>query len=275
MEFQFHKYVFIFLILLCHEVLVMEGRVLKSMYRTESKQSVPTPKSQGRGFGDSGAVEGEEDLPPTTPGDSPGIGHPLEQDKEDGHEIVGIKHPVMDLPGDSPGVGHYLADKELKSHRIDDFRPTSPGSNYSHVQVKDENGQKSARHSFSDTDDFKPTNPGHSPGVGHPLEQEKEDGELQGTKHSVMGSTDDFRHTTPGNSPGVGHFPAGKEQKAPSTDDFRPTMLGNSPGVGRYSHVQDTEEKEQKSEGHSFSETDDFKPTNPGHSPGVGHSDRN
>ncbi|GLU19993.1 hypothetical protein SLE2022_362120 [Rubroshorea leprosula] len=147
------------------------------MNRTESNQSVDlTPKSLGKGFGDSGAVEGEEDFRPTNPGDSPGVGHPLEQDKKDGHEIVGIKHPVIGLPADGPGVGHYLADKEQQSPSIDDFRPTTPGSSpgtghYSHVQDKEENEQKSVSHSFSDTDtdtdDFKHTNPGHSPGVGH------------------------------------------------------------------------------------------------------------
>ncbi|KAM7251449.1 hypothetical protein ACFE04_023332 [Oxalis oulophora] len=57
-------------------------------------------------------------------------------------------------------------------------------------------------------DTFRPTIPGNSPGVGHRLEQNKED-------VTEPGSREDFRPTDPGRSPGAGHHPIQGKNKEP------------------------------------------------------------
>lgn len=141
MDFQAHKSIILLVLLISYLklVLLIEARPMKSMYKTESN-----------------AVEGKEDFRPTTPGDSPGVGHKEESTDEF------LPHP----PGSRPGAPNN------SPPNVDNFRPTTPGNSpgvghHSHVEDIGEREQESRSRTESDTDDFKPTNPGHSPGVGH------------------------------------------------------------------------------------------------------------
>ncbi|ANM63933.1 unnamed protein product [Arabidopsis thaliana] len=192
---------------------------------------------------------------------------------------------VPTSPGNSPGVGHKKGNVNVEGFQ-DDFKPTE-GRKLLKTNVQD-------HFKTGSTDDFAPTSPGHSPGVGHKKGnvnvesseddfKHKEGRKLQqtnGQNHFKTGSTDDFAPTSPGNSPGIGHkkghanVKGFKDDFAPteeirlqkmngqdhfktgSTDDFAPTTPGNSPGMGH-------------------KKGDDFKPTTPGHSPGVGHAVKN
>lgn len=188
-------------------------------------------------------------------------------------------------PGNSPGVGHKKGNVNVEGFQ-DDFKPTEGR------KLQKTNGE--VHFKTGSTDDFAPTSPGHSPGVGHKkgnpnVERLKDDfkptegrrfQQTNGQNHFKTGSTDDFAPTSPGNSPGIGHkkgnanvnrskndFESTEERrlqkangqdhfKTGSTDDFAPTTPGNSPGVGH-------------------KKGDDFKPTTPGHSPGIGHAVKN
>ncbi|GKV53021.1 hypothetical protein SLEP1_g59571 [Rubroshorea leprosula] len=156
----------------------MGGRQIKSTYRTESKQSSPTLKSENGGFGDSAAVYWEGDFHrATTPADNPAVGHPFDAEGEGFEHSDKKSNYVFPPPSPitSPGVGQYLADNEPVSRSppsIDDFlRPTTPGNlsgvgHHSYVQEKGENDEKLVSNSSSSTDQFRPTNPGPSPGGG-------------------------------------------------------------------------------------------------------------
>ncbi|KAL1214361.1 Precursor of CEP9 [Cardamine amara subsp. amara] len=131
-------------------------------------------------------------------------------------------------PGNSPGVGHRKKNENVQRLK-DDFKPTEER------RLQKTNGQD--HYKTGSTDDFAPTAPGNSPGVGHKkmnvnVKEVKDDLEpteerpLQKTNdqdHFKTGSTDDFAPTSPGNSPGMGHKKG---------DDFKPTTPGHSPGVG-------------------------------------------
>ncbi|KAK8367538.1 hypothetical protein V6Z11_A02G187700 [Gossypium hirsutum] len=73
----------VFLLITCHLVLSVEGRLLKSLSRNDSNQVLPPPTpTKTSDFGDS--IEGyKEDFRPTTPGSSPGVGHSFAEDVED------------------------------------------------------------------------------------------------------------------------------------------------------------------------------------------------
>ncbi|KAG4212347.1 hypothetical protein ERO13_A02G159550v2 [Gossypium hirsutum] len=86
----------VFLLITCHLVLSVEGRLLKSLSRNDSNQVLPPPTpTKTSDFGDS--IEGyKEDFRPTTPGSSPGVGHSFAEDGNGNRSIA----------GHSPGVGH-------------------------------------------------------------------------------------------------------------------------------------------------------------------------
>ncbi|KFK34309.1 hypothetical protein AALP_AA5G128700 [Arabis alpina] len=183
-------------------------------------------------------------------------------------------------PGNSPGVGHKKGNVNVEGLQ-DDFKPTEG------LKFQKTNGQDHFK--TGTTDDFAPTSPGNSPGMGHKKGVPNVEGIKDDFKHTEgngqsqfkkTGSTDDFAPTSPGNSPGVGHkkghayvkglkndFEHTEERRLQktngqdhfitgSTDDFALTSPGNSPGMGH-------------------KKGDDFKPTTPGHSPGVGHAIKN
>ncbi|KAG8497513.1 hypothetical protein CXB51_008870 [Gossypium anomalum] len=101
----------VFLLIACHLVLPVEGRLLKSLSKNDSNQVLPPPTpTKTLDFGDS--IEGyKEDFRPTTPGSSPGVGHSFAEDVED---IAERKPPSISVQGNgnrsiaghSPGVGH-------------------------------------------------------------------------------------------------------------------------------------------------------------------------
>ncbi|KAK8673165.1 hypothetical protein V6N13_111515 [Hibiscus sabdariffa] len=128
-----HKFV-VFLVIAFHLVLSVEGRLLKSVSKNDSKQVLPPPTpTKTSDFVDS--VEGyEEDFRPTTPGNSPGGGHSFAGDDE---RSVGQK------PGTVNGKHSVAGDK-------DDFRPTTPGNS------------PGAGHSFQEDDEDIERKPGHS-----------------------------------------------------------------------------------------------------------------
>ncbi|VVB05200.1 unnamed protein product [Arabis nemorensis] len=133
-------------------------------------------------------------------------------------------------PGNSPGIGHKNGVANAEGFK-DDFKHTEGR------MPQKMNGQNHFKTTGS-TDDFAPTSPGNSPGIGHkkgnanvkglkndfePTEERR----LQKTNEQdhfiTAGSTDDFAPTSPGNSPGMGHKKG---------DDFKPTTPGHSPGIG-------------------------------------------
>ncbi|KAK8652984.1 hypothetical protein V6N13_127005 [Hibiscus sabdariffa] len=161
-----HKFV-VFLLIASRSVLSVEGRLLKSVSRTGSKQAVPQPPptpTKTSGFGDS--VEGyREDFRPTTPGNSPGVGHSFVEDVEQKPGSVNGKHSIAGAkddfrpttPGNSPGAGHSFQeddeDIERKPGSISkqgngkhsiagakaDFRPTSHGAHANGSQNSEPN----------------------------------------------------------------------------------------------------------------------------------------
>ncbi|CAG7865102.1 precursor of CEP9 [Brassica rapa] len=131
-------------------------------------------------------------------------------------------------PGNSPGIGHKKGHANVKGVE-DNFKPTEGR------MLQKTNGQSHFKTGL--TDDFAPTSPGHSPGMGHKKGSanieglkdnfeptvERKSTKKDGQDHFKTGTTEDFAPTTPGNSPGMGHKKG---------DDFKPTTPGHSPGVG-------------------------------------------
>ncbi|KAM7507079.1 hypothetical protein LguiA_017532 [Lonicera macranthoides] len=174
-----YTYVFLLAVIACHQILLTEGRQLKSMKKQDfntmplEKEGIwETTRTLEFGNLEAGNVD---DFRPTTPGNSPGVGHSFEE-----HNVDVESDPL----GNCSTVGSSLAGN------TDDFRPPSiPGN----------------------ADDFRPTKPGNSPGVGHSFEEHNLDVEPEALGNgstvgsSLTGNTDDFRPTVPGHSPGVGH----------------------------------------------------------------------
>ncbi|KAJ0253676.1 Precursor of CEP9 [Hirschfeldia incana] len=131
-------------------------------------------------------------------------------------------------PGNSPGIGHKKGHANVKEVK-DTFKLTQ-----GRMQQKT---KSQYHFKTGLTDDFAPTSPGHSPGMGHKkgsanaeglrddfdLTEERKSPKMDGHDHFKTGTTEDFAPTTPGNSPGMGHKKG---------DDFKPTTPGHSPGVG-------------------------------------------
>ena len=99
---------FLLAVIACHETLFTEGRDLKS----KKEASPPVETTQNLGFSSSAAVF-KDDFRPTTPGNSPGVGHSFA-----GHYDTDTKPKALE---NAPGVGHSVAGN------TDDFRPTMPG----------------------------------------------------------------------------------------------------------------------------------------------------
>ncbi|KAG4212346.1 hypothetical protein ERO13_A02G159500v2 [Gossypium hirsutum] len=147
MEFRRMHTFAVFLLIACYLVLSVEGRFLKSLSKNNSKQVLPPPTpTKASDFGDS--IEGyKEDFRPTTPGNSPGVGHSFADVVEDIVEQNPASISVQgngkrSIAGHSPGVGHSFADV------VEDIVEQNPAS----ISVQG-NGKRSIA--------------GHSPGVGH------------------------------------------------------------------------------------------------------------
>ncbi|KAJ0040787.1 hypothetical protein Pint_28088 [Pistacia integerrima] len=150
------------------------------------------------GFGES-AASYKNDFRPTTPGNSPGVGHKHAKDEEEEKEI---------FPPTSFG--------ESTASDKNDFQPTtagnSPGAGHKHP--KDEEDEKEifppigfGESAASDKEDFRPTTPGNSPGVGHKHAKDEEDVESKVVvNHSLnSGFKNGVRPT-----PAPGHTPKTK-----------------------------------------------------------------
>ncbi|KAM7507087.1 hypothetical protein LguiA_017540 [Lonicera macranthoides] len=183
-----YTYAFLLAVIACHQILLTQGRQLKSMKKQDFNHSVASKKNtfppsptQTLEFGniEAGNVD---DFRPTTPGNSPGVGHSFEE-----HNV--------DVEPEALGSGSTIASS--LAGNTDDFRPTVPGN----------------------VDDFRPTTPGNSPGAGHSFEEHNVDVESEALGNgstvgsSLAGNTDDFRPTDPGHSPGVGHSLQTKKTK--------------------------------------------------------------
>ncbi|XVF17717.1 hypothetical protein REPUB_Repub10bG0147700 [Reevesia pubescens] len=152
-----HKFaVFLVALIACHLVLsVQAGREIKSVSKNDSKQTSqtdnsamhkedhdaahhsvsgkkevfppPTTPTKTSDFGYS-VERHEDDFRPTTPGNSPGVGHSFAEDEEDVeqkpgsisssngmHSIAGTKEDFRPTnPGHSPGVGHSFVTKKAE-----------------------------------------------------------------------------------------------------------------------------------------------------------------
>ncbi|KAL9464341.1 hypothetical protein AB3S75_002024 [Citrus x aurantiifolia] len=100
----------------CHAILSSEGRQIKSMNRketisTEGKKEILPPI----GYQESAAAHEEDDFRPTTPGNSPGVGHSH-------HTLDNIE----DVESKVVGTSNIAAGHSVGGFK-DDFRPTSPG----------------------------------------------------------------------------------------------------------------------------------------------------
>ncbi|TYG75339.1 hypothetical protein ES288_D03G022400v1 [Gossypium darwinii] len=146
MEFRPMHTFAVFLLIACLLFLSVEGRLLKSVSKDDPKQVFsPPPPTETSDFGDS--VEGhKEDFRPTTPRNSPGVGHSCPEDDEDiaerkpsiSRDEDGFRHTT---PGNSPGAGHSFEDNDEDVEK----KPSSISK------------QGNGKHSIA----------GHSPGVGH------------------------------------------------------------------------------------------------------------
>ncbi|KAB5556942.1 hypothetical protein DKX38_007851 [Salix brachista] len=272
---------FILALVTCFQILLTEGRPIKSANKQElgssgkesmedvTKQGSLTAKSQkvsltsppvthnprghhskaGRkemphptvpGFSNSAAVDKDAFLP-TTPGVSPGVGHPktIGTKSNNEHSLTDFKDDFQPkTPVHSPGVGHALADDDDDDDK-DEVSPKAPGSSIERSGTA-----------------FKPTTPGHSPGIGHLLsenESEDIDPKAADTMSSSGDSVTAFKQKIPGDSPGISHTLSADKSKitAPKafsvehsvTEDFQPTVPGHSPGIG---HVFQNTNEERK-----------------------------
>lgn len=109
------------LFIACHAILSTEGRQIKP---TKAKKEIlPPPISY-----EESAAAYKDGFRPTTPGNSPGIGHSRHtQDNEDveskvvstaavaGHSVAGFVDDFRPTtPGHSPGIGHFLVKKNVE-----------------------------------------------------------------------------------------------------------------------------------------------------------------
>ena len=191
-------------------------------------------------FGNSAAVY-KDDFRPTTPGVSPGVGHPktIGTNSNNEHSLADFKDDFQPTtPGHSPGAGHALANDDDN----EEVSPKAPGSSIERSGTA-----------------FKPTTPGHSPGIGHLFSEndsEDIDPKAPDTSSSSGDSVTASKPKTTGNSRGISHkLSADKNEITASkvssiehsvtgvTDDFRPTVPGHSPGIG---HVLQNTNEERK-----------------------------
>ncbi|KAL8117607.1 hypothetical protein AgCh_015473 [Apium graveolens] len=158
----FYSWAIILAVITCHGILSGEGRQLKLTKRQVGSSTIAEPIN---------------DFRPTTPGNSPGVGHSY------------AEHSVVVQPN-AAGDDMKLLKKESK---------------------KEFTRKQKVSTVENSIDGFRPTAPGNSPGVGHSYTnndvkvQQKGVGIGPGVSHSDAGSTDDFKPTQPGHSPGVDH----------------------------------------------------------------------
>jgi hypothetical protein len=221
-------------------------------------------------FGNSAAVY-KDDFRPTTPGVSPGVGHPktIGTNSNNEHSLTDFKDDFQPTtPGHSPGAGHALANDDDN----EEVSPKAPGPSIERSGTA-----------------FKPTTPGHSPGAGHALANDDDNEEVspKAPGSSIERSGTAFKPTTPGHSPGIGHLFSENDSedidpKAPDTSSSsgdsvtasKPKTTGNSRGISHTLSADKNEITASKASSieHSVTGvTDDFRPTVPGHSPGIGH----
>ncbi|KAJ6304871.1 hypothetical protein OIU78_020426 [Salix suchowensis] len=184
---------FILALVTCFQILLTEGRPIKSANKQQlgssGQESMEDVTKQGSltappvtrnpnvhhskagrkemphptvpGFSNSAAVD-KDAFRPTTPGVSPGVGHPktIGTKSNNEHSLTDFKDDFQPkTPVHSPGVGHALADDDDDDDDKDEVSPKAPGSSIERSGTA-----------------FKPTTPGHSPGIGHLLsENESED----------------------------------------------------------------------------------------------------
>lgn len=176
-----YSWAIILAVITYHGILSAEGRQLKPTKRQVGVQTVSSTKDKlppsTRSMESSTIAEPINDFRPTTPGNSPGVGHSY------------AEHSVVIQPNEA-GDDMKLPRKESKQ----DFTSKQKVSTVA-----------------NSIDGFRPTAPGNSPGVGHSYSnndvkvQQKGVGIGPGVGHSDAGSTNDFKPTQPGHSPGVGH----------------------------------------------------------------------
>ncbi|KAK1363826.1 hypothetical protein POM88_039387 [Heracleum sosnowskyi] len=183
----FYSWAIILAVITCHGILSAEGRQLKPMKRQVGVQTVLSTKDKfpppsTRSMESSTVAEPINDFRPTTPGNSPGVGHSY------------AEHSVVIQPNEAGDVMKLLT-KESKQEFTSKQKVSTVGNS---------------------VDGFRPTAPGNSPGVGHSYTkndvkvQQKGVGIGPGVGHPDAGSTDDFKPTQPGHSPAVGHSFADK-----------------------------------------------------------------
>lgn len=180
----FYSWAIILAVITCHGILSAEGRQLKPMKRqvgvptvSSTKDKFPPPST--RSMESSTVAEPIEDFRPTTPGNSPGVGHSYPE-----HSVV------------------------IQTNKAGDVMKLLTNTKESKQEFASKQKVSTVQNSI---DGFRPTAPGNSPGVGHSYTnndlkvQQKGVGIGPGVGHSDAGSTDDFKPTQPGHSPGVGH----------------------------------------------------------------------
>nr|GMD18469.1 DNA-directed RNA polymerase II subunit RPB1-like [Ipomoea batatas] len=229
-----HLCVFLIAISVCYEAHFIQGRQLLAFNNRE--------------------------LSDTSPGHSPGIGHPPKK-------FEAIK-AVGDNQGHSPGIGHPPK-KQLLAFNNRELRDTSPGHSpgIGHPPKK----QVLA---FNNPE-LRDTSPGHSPGIGHPP-----------NKQILAFNNPELRDTSPGHSPGIGHPPK-KQLLAFNNPKLRDTSPGHSPGIGHPPKTYEAIKAVGDNQGHSpgighppkkqllaFNNRE-LRDTSPGHSPGIGHPPKN
>lgn len=301
--------VFLLAFIACLQILFTEARPIKSMNKQgrdnninvhQSKNTNDSQQIPRTAFADSEASM--DDFRPTSPGFSPGVGHPQEitnsnvelsvEEFKDDHRPT-----KLSAAGPNPEVGHATKLHQSKSGKSSKSSQPKPSSHFS--QSESGNDEISST-GVPAVNDFRPTPPGHSPGLGHHFSQDGSDGEIDPTPLGTGSGNNDT--PTPGHSPGVGrpiinksnlgekkgsqprswnHIPDNAQHQtvplnsnalhasaAASEDDFRPTSPGFSPGVGHPKTLITSSNIEKPVIGFK----DDYRPTQPGHSPGVGHA---
>uniref|UniRef100_A0A0D9VUV1 Uncharacterized protein n=1 Tax=Leersia perrieri TaxID=77586 RepID=A0A0D9VUV1_9ORYZ len=142
--------------------LLPDGSIVSAMQRRYllSHGNEAVSPSSTEIHGDNAPMADVDDVRPTNPGHSPGIGHAFVNKNYDG--VVDDVRPTN--PGHSPGIGHSFVNKSDDDGVVDDVRPTnpghSPGIGHAFVNKNDDNDV---------VDGVRPTNPGHSPGIGHAI----------------------------------------------------------------------------------------------------------
>ncbi|KAM7507080.1 hypothetical protein LguiA_017533 [Lonicera macranthoides] len=148
-----YTYAFLLAVIACHQILLTEGRQLKSM-KEQDFNTIEERRNLGK------QVKTVGDIPNTD------------------HSIASKKNTFPLSPTQTLGSGN------IEAGNVDDFRPTTPGNSPGvghsfeehNVDVEPEalgNGSTVGSSLAGNTDDSRPTVPGHSAGVGHSLQTKK------------------------------------------------------------------------------------------------------